>query len=385
MRGLIDATALGSGRGGDETMLRGIVRGLALVAAGDDRFTVLADPGPGSDPAALLDGQPGEAITVAAMARRPGAVHFSTELPWYLARHRRQLDVAFTVTHAPLRSPVPVALMVQDLSFLHLPDLYPPATRRRLTALVGHQAQRAAAVLTVSDFCREDLIASYGLDPARVHTVPNTVSSPPDLPADRVEAAQAELTAAGIGSPFLLYLGNLHPRKNVARAIRAFTAARRVDPALSDHTFVVAGGRWWGTGEEAAAADAEPGTVVFLGRVDDDTRRVLLSSADALIYVSRFEGFGLPPLEAMAVDTPVLAGDAAAVPEVTGGAALLVDPLDDGAIEAGIRRILTDGALRTELVERGRARVSHYDLAATGAAAHAALAAAAVHPSLAIR
>ncbi len=86
MRGLIDATALGSGRGGDETMLRGIVRGLALVAAGDDRFTVLADPSEGTDRSALLDGQPGPAITVAAMARRPGAVHFSTELPWSRSR-----------------------------------------------------------------------------------------------------------------------------------------------------------------------------------------------------------------------------------------------------------------------------------------------------------
>ena len=181
------------------------------------------------------------------------------------------------------------------------------------------------------------------------------------------------LTEHNVDGPFILYLGNLHPRKNVARTIRAFSEARRIDHALRDHQLVIAGARWWGAGEEEAAAAAAPNSVVFLGRVDDDTRQVLLEEADALVYVSRFEGFGLPPLEAMAASTPVLAADAAALPEVTGGAALLVDPYDDRAITEGIRRILTDDALRADLIARGRVRASHYDLETTGAAARAAL------------
>jgi glycosyltransferase involved in cell wall biosynthesis len=115
--------------------------------------------------------------------------------------------------------------------------------------------------------------------------------------------------------------------------------------------------------------------VVFLGRVDDDTRQVLLEDASALLYLSRFEGFGLPPLEAMAVSTPVLAADAAALPEVTAGAALLVDPLDVRAIVEGIRRIVTDEPLRASLVERGQRRVDEYSAARTGTALRAALAA----------
>ena len=143
---------------------------------------------------------------------------------------------------------------------------------------------------------------------------------------------------------------------------------------------MVAGARWWGTGEEAAAAGAPAGSVRFLGRVDDDTRQVLLEEADALVYVSRFEGFGLPPLEAMAVGTPVLAGDAAAIPEVTGGAALLVDPDDDRAIAEGIA---THRGRRRPAARPGRTGPApgsaHYDLASTGTAARAALAAAADH------
>ena len=355
MQALIDATALGSGRGGDETMLRDVIRGLGIVGRDDDRFTVLVDD------ETELSGLDAPPLHIEKMARRPGAVHFGIQLPWSLARRRAEVEVA---------------LMVLDLSFLHLPEVYPRRTRLRLTSLVGHQVHRAACVLTVSEFCRQDLIDSYGLEPGRVHMVPLASESQPPLSPDRRARATASLTEHKIDGPFILYLGNLHPRKNVARTIRAFTEARRIDRALRDHQLVIAGARWWGSGEEQAAAAAPPTSVVFMGRVDDDTRRVLLEEADALVYVSRFEGFGLPPLEAMAASTPVLAANAAALPEVTGGAAMLVDPDDDRAITVGIRRILTDQALRADLVTRGRVRASHYDLETTGAATRAALGAA---------
>ncbi len=228
-------------------------------------------------------------------------------------------------------------------------------------------------MLTVSEFCRRDLIDSYGLDPLRVHVVPNTVETPRPLTADRRDRAFVALSDQGVRSPFLLYLGNLHPRKNVGRALRAFASAQRIDPALADHQFVVAGARWWGSGEQEAAQESPAGRVVFLGRVDDDVRQLLLEEANALVYVSRFEGFGLPPLEAMAASTPVLAGDAGAIPEVTAGAALLADPDDVAAITDGIRRIVTDSTLREEFVARGHDRVAHYDLVSTGMAARAAL------------
>ena len=374
MRALIDATALGCERGGDETMLRGVIRGLALCASDQDQLTVLADPG--VDP--LSGAATRQPFRVEHMPHRPGTRHFGIDLPSYLSRRRDDFDIAFTVTHAPVRSPVRVALMVQDLSFLHLPDVYPRATRQRLRTLVSYQARRAAAVLTVSEFCRRDLVDSYGLDPMRVHVVPNSVEPLAPLSADRRDRAQAVLDEHHVEAPYLLYLGNLHPRKNVARTLQGFAEAQRRDPALADHRFVIAGARWWGSGEQEAANASPAGRVQFLGRVDDDVRQLLLEQADALVYISRFEGFGLPPLEAMAAGTPVLAGDAGAIPEVTGGAALLVDPDDQAAITDGIRRVVTDAPLREELVERGHARVAHYDLVSTGMAARTALGDAAV-------
>ena len=371
MRALIDATALGSGRGGDETMLRGLVRGYARTAAPGDGWQMTVLMGEGGEPGAEELRTAG--LGLDRMAGRAGARHFGWDLPRYLRRHARSFDVAVTVTHAPVPSPVPVAVMVGDLSFVHLPECYPWATRQRLDRLVRHQARRTAAVLTVSEFCRRDLVSTYGLDPARVHVVPNSVEAMAPLALARRDQARAGLARRGVDGPFFLYLGNLHPRKNVARAIRAFGLARRAHPVLGHHRFVVAGARWWGSGEEQAAAELLGERVVLLGRVDEDERQVLLETADALVYPSRFEGFGLPPLEAMAASTPVVAADAAAIPEVVGPAALLVDPLDEGAMGEAMTRVVTDRALRRLLVDRGHDRVARYHPAATGAALRAAL------------
>ncbi|MGZ4695509.1 MAG: glycosyltransferase family 4 protein [Acidimicrobiales bacterium] len=372
MRAVLDATALGSGLGGDETMLRGLLRGLALTAEPGDELRVLAAPGE------ELPAEVGAsaAMSVERLRRLPGPLHFGARLPWRLARHDRDADVVFSVTHAPVRSPIPRALMVQDLSFHHRPDLYPRLTRHRLERLVRRQVHEAAVVMTVSDFCRDDIIATYGLAPDRVHTVPNTVSVPAPLDPTARAAAEAWLAERGLRAPYFLYLGNLHPRKNVATALRAFTRARATDPALADHRFVVAGARWWGEGESAAAEGAPAGSVLLVGRVDDDVRRLLLERAEALVYLSMFEGFGLPPLEAMAAGTPVIASTAAAIPEVTGGAALLRDPLDLRAIASAMSTVVSDEALRRDLVRLGHERVTHYDPIRTGTCARRALRAA---------
>lgn len=364
-----DATAIGSGLGGDETLVRAELRGLAAVLGEEDRVLVLAATG------AVLPTEvtANPAFVVEWVTRRGGPLHFGLILPLWLNRlldrHVRP-DVVVTNTHAPLRSPVPVALTVTDLSFLHVPAAYPRATRARLEVLVRRQVRTAAAVLTISEFCRGDLIDTYGLPPGKVSVVPLTI----DRPQPASTAARLRLAERGVEPPFLLYLGNLHPRKNVPRAIAAFLRLRASTPALREHRFVVAGGRWFGGVAEREAAEGAPeGAVVFLDRVDDDEREVLLREASALVYLSTFEGFGLPPLEAMARDTPVLASTSTAIPEVCGNAAVLVDPLDDDAIEAGMRRVLTRDDVRVRLVEAGRERVAAYDVTATGIALSDAL------------
>ncbi|WP_089155513.1 glycosyltransferase family 4 protein [Micromonospora sp. NBS 11-29] len=359
----IDGSFLGAGRGGDETFLRGLLAGLAGRAGPDDAFTVLAPHG-----ACLpeLAGNPGfAAVPVPA---RPGPWHFAT-LPGRLRRLRP--DLALTVTHAPLWGATPTAVTVGDLSFVHRPRDYPARTAARLRALVPRHVRRAAVVLVPSEFTRDDVVSTYRVPPEVVRVVPNRVAPPLALDADAVATADAWLAARRVVPPYLLYLGNLHPRKNVPLLIRAFRQVQRDTPALSRHRLVIAGGRWWrGDQERVAAAGSD--RVVFLGRVDDAVRARLLGGADALAYVSLFEGFGLPPLEAMAHGTPVLASATTSLPEVCGDAALLVDPADGAAVAGGIARVLTDGSLRARLRRDGPVRAARYHADRVGDAALAA-------------
>jgi glycosyltransferase involved in cell wall biosynthesis len=360
----IDGSFLGAGRGGDETFLRGLLAGLASRAGAEDAFTVLAPDGACPPEVA---GAPGfDAVRV---PPRPGPWHFAT-LPGRLRRLRP--DLAVTITHAPLWGRTPIAVTVGDLSFVHRPRDYPAPTAARLRALVPQHVRRAAVVLVPSEFTRDDLLATYRAPPELVHVVPNRVVPPLVLGAGAAASADGWLASRGVRPPYLLYLGNLHPRKNVPLLIRAFLQVQRDTPALSRHRLVVAGGRWWrGDQEQVAAAGSD--RVVFLGRVSDAVRARLLDGADALAYLSLFEGFGLPTLEAMAYGTPVLASDTTSLPEVCGDAALLVDPADSAAVAAGVARILTDEALRARLRRRGPIQVASYHTDRVGDAALAAL------------
>lgn len=363
MRLAVDATALGSGRGGDETSLRGMLRGLATVAgtSGPHAFHVLV---------------PEDAALPAEVAQHPAFSRHAIPRLGGMARLgggalRRGLagvgyDMMFCQTHAPLRPGAPTILLVADLSFVHQPQHYPFTTRVRLRTLVPQQARRAAMVVTVSEFSRMDLLDTYGLDPARVAVVSNPIEAPRTLTPRMAIMTGERLEARGVVDPYLLYLGNLHPRKNVPRLIEAYLAARTSSEAVAAHRLVIAGNRWWG-GDPRETAAARPGTgVVFLGGVDEDEREWLLHHAAGLAYPSLFEGFGLPPLEAMARGVPVLASDRASIPEVCGDAALLRDTRSVPDLRDGIIRLVEDRQLRERLAVAGPARAAAYSLERTG-------------------
>jgi glycosyltransferase involved in cell wall biosynthesis len=364
----VDGAALGSGRGGDETFVRGWLRGLAAHTGPDDRVDVLVRD------QALLPAVTTDARfhAVTAPGGASGVVHFAVGLPLRLARSPRP-DVVWTPTHAPVWSPAPVVLSVADVSFLRHPEYYRPTTRARLRALVPYQARRAAAVHTVSEFSRLEILEFLRLDGDRVVVVPPAVEAPAAVSPDEATALDREFAGAGLHEPFILSLGNLHPRKNVARLIDAFAQAHR-DGGLAGHQLAIAGRRWWGgRAEEEAARGAPAGSVVFLGSVSEPARCRLLGRARLLAYLSLYEGFGLPPVEAMAAGTPVLAAAAGALPEVLGDAALFVLPTDGDAIAAGLVRLAHDEPLRRRLVTLGQGRARLYSVAETGRRAMALL------------
>jgi len=364
------AAPLGSGRGGDETSMLGMLSGLAAVSPADLRFAVLV-PADTTPPAPIVVH---DAFDVHHIPRAGGLRRLTVEVPRALRRIEPDLVVAFN--HGPVWPSVSLALVVADVSFLRYPYHYPWSTRLRLRALIRRQASRAAQVITVSEFSRAEIVELLGIPPDQVAVVPNAVVIPPLPSTQEVAAGRSWLHDLGISERFVLYLGNLHPRKNLGRLLRAFLRARNSNRSVAATRLVVAGRTWWKgrDGDEMQRlVKGSAGAIAAIGPVTDNQKDILLREAAAVAYPSLYEGFGLPPLEAMARDTPVLASNAASLPEILGDAALMVDPLDVEAISDGIVRILTDGPLRSRLTEVGRLQAARYTRERTGTAAIGAL------------
>jgi glycosyltransferase involved in cell wall biosynthesis len=257
----------------------------------------------------------------------------------------------------------PLVATVHDLAFRHFPNAYPAAGRRYHDRSARVVAGEAARLLVPSAATARDLVELYGVEPARVTVTPLGVEPPAE--PDRAGAGRL-LHDLGVRGPFLLAVGTQEPRKNLPRLLAAFG---EVTDELPDHYLVVVGPVGWGP---ALRPTWESVRVKLAGPVGDATLHALYQAADGLAYPSLYEGFGLPVLEAMAHGVPVLTSDRSSLPEVAGDAALLVDPLDRGAIAKGLVRLLTDSALRRRLAAAGPRRAASFTWPATAAATWAA-------------
>lgn len=275
--------------------------------------------------------------------------------------------VRFDVLFAPNFVPPPtrarrVVLTVHDLAFRILPETAPQATRAWLARL-DRALRRASRVLVPSEATRRDLLEHSPVPEEVVRVVPEGVDRAVFHPASPQEVTAAR-RRFGVDGPYLLYLGGIEPRKNLPTLVRAFARL----PRDLDVRLVVAGS-WvaWnpegvrGLEEALAGLPAEArARVVRTGYVADPDRRALLTGAEAFVFPSRYEGFGLPVLEAMACGTPVVTSNLSALPEVAGEAALLVDPLDEEALAQAVERVLRDRELRERLRAVGLARVERF-------------------------
>jgi glycosyltransferase involved in cell wall biosynthesis len=247
----------------------------------------------------------------------------------------------------------PLVATVHDLAFHRHPDAYPSAGRRYHERAARLVAAEAARILVPSEATARDLTSLYGVERGRITVTPLGVEPPAE--PDRAGARRL-LRDLGVDGPFLLAVGTLEPRKNLPRLLAAFG---ELAGELPSHRLVVAGPVGWGP---ALRPGGDPARVRLAGPVADATLHALYEAADGLAYPSLYEGFGLPVLEAMAHGTPVLTSDRSSLPEVAGDAALLVDPLDVGAIAKG----------RARLAAAGRARAAGFTWRATAAATWAA-------------
>jgi glycosyltransferase involved in cell wall biosynthesis len=244
------------------------------------------------------------------------------------------MDVLHCPTHrAPVRSRVPLVVTLHDIAVLRHPELFNRWTREYSRVVLPRVARAARRVIAASEFTRLELLSTLGLPEEKVRVIPHAVGPP--FVAD----------GAAADGDYVLTVGTLEPRKNLERLVDGFRRS-----GLNGSRLLVAGMRGWG-GVEVAGERVEQ-----LGFVPDDELARLYRGARCLAYLSAYEGFGLPLLEAMACGAPVVAAAAGSAPEVTGGAAVLVDPDDPDAIAAGLAEAVERrDELRARGLERARA------------------------------
>ena len=272
-------------------------------------------------------------------------------------RKRIGADVVhFPANVGPLLATDGAVLTVHDLSFLHGPQWYRRNRSAYYRYAVGRSASLAARVIVDSQATAADVTEVLGVPEDRIDVVLLGVGD--ELrPASEVQQAGVR-ERYGLPERFMLFVGTLEPRKNLVRVVDAFTRIA----GECEYDLVLAGRDGWKVAPIRVAAAASPHArrIHFPGYVADDDLPAVLSAAHAVVWPSLYEGFGLPPLEAMACGTPVVTSNTSSLPEVVGDAALQVDPQDVDALADAMRALVTDAALRNDLVEKGGHRAAQF-------------------------
>lgn len=292
-------------------------------------------------------------VVVSPPARHPVLWYswFELSLPRVLRKYGA--DVFFSPDgYCSLRSKVPTVMVTHDIAHVHYPLQVPPLVRRYYNRYVPRYLHRAEQVITVSEFVREDIKRYYGLPDRKFRVGCNGVR--PEFRPLKGEERLATRQEFADGHPYFFFLGAVHPRKNLPGLIRAYTIFRQWTGSAVK---LLVGGRLaWQTREvrEAHRASHFRDDIHFLGYVPDEDLPRLLGASLGLVYVSLSEGFGVPLLEAMHAEVPIITSRTSSLPEVAGKAALLVDPHDPADIAEAMRNLYENPGTAARLVVRGR-------------------------------
>jgi glycosyltransferase involved in cell wall biosynthesis len=267
-----------------------------------------------------------------------------------------------TIYVTPILKGIPIIMIAYDLIPFRFPAFYggdQPLLQRRLNRSV----ERAAAIIAISDCTKRDFVQLLGADPERIHVIYPGVD--PRFGPEPDEGHWLRVRSQyGLDRPYVLYVGSLGPHKNVIRLVRAFRQLKRRHGI--PHQLVLCGKALWGPDVIAEARDLiEAKDCLVLDFIAGEDLPSLYRGADAFAFLSLYEGFGLPPLEAMACGVPMVVSDAGSLPEVVGEAALRVSPTDDDAIEAALYRLLSEPQWRQALRERGLKQAAGFNWAQT--------------------
>ena len=353
MRIGIDAHAAEQGPSGNGSYIRGLLP--ALVRLPEDVEYVLYALDPGHAFYTEFHAHP--RVTVRRLWPRPALLRIPLSLA--AASWRDRLDALHVQYVGPPYHRGSLVVTVHDLAFLRIPRAFPRLQSLRFRLQVRANVRRAAVVVTGSEHSKRDIVSAYGVAENRTQVIP-LASDPRLAPVRDPAVIEAVKRKFGIAHRYVLSVGRLNARKNLIGLLRAFEQVR---PGLAEPAqLVIAGPRDFQADalDRAIASSACANDVLRVGAVSGEDLPVLLSGATAFAYPSLFEGFGLPPLEAMACGVPVICSNTTSLPEVVGDAALTFDPFRADDIAAALGRVLTDPALRADLIARGQARAARF-------------------------
>jgi len=327
MRLALDVREMAGGVSGDRTYWLGLLRELRepelLLCCGEGEETGLGDLDPAKFAIHRLPFQPGWLWTPVAWPR------------WLKAQ---AVDLAHAQYIIPPFSPCPTVVTIHDVSFLTHPEWFPTKPRLLMKTLIPMSARRANKVICGSEHAAAEIALHCKIPRQKIEVIPYAADPRfVPLPADQAKTRVAE--RYGLANPYILALGLLQPRKNLTRLIDAFAA---LAPSYDGLELAMVGRSGWQAEKvrERVEAMGLGGRVRLVGAAEDEDLPHLYSACEMLVYPSLYEGFGLPPLEAMACGAAVIAGNTSSLPEVVGDGGLLVDPHSTEAIGEAIREVL---------------------------------------------
>jgi len=276
---------------------------------------------------------------------------FEASLPLHFLRTKPEIFLSID-GFLSLTTNVKSVGVMHDLNFEHFPEDIPFLVRKYYKTMFPRFAQKASRIATVSEYSKSDIIDKYNVDASKIDIIFNGAGSifKPIQVADQ----QQTRIKFSKGCEFFFFVGTLHPRKNLVNLFKAFDLFKKSD--TKSIKLVLAGARMWWTDEIRLAYEGMEhlDDVIFTGRVSDQDLAALMASALALTYVSYFEGFGIPILEAFQCDTPVITSNITSMPEVAGNAAILIDPFSITSIADAMQKIASDSDFRQKLIVAGR-------------------------------
>jgi glycosyltransferase involved in cell wall biosynthesis len=297
-------------------------------------------------------------VVISPPARHPFLFIYWFEVGIKKALKKYKIDLFFSPDgYLSLGSDVPQVGVIHDINFEHFPKDLPFSARAYLRHYFPRFARKAKHIITVSGYSKEDIAKTYGIDPDKITAIWNGASDVfKPLGDSEKEAVRANYTS---GKPYFLFVGAIHPRKNVKRLIEAFAEFNRENNNEID-LLIVGESLWKNFSEEFQLNGTVKDSIHFTGHLSLNDLAKVMASAEVFTYVSYFEGFGIPLVEAMKCGTPILSGDKTSLPEVAGEAAVYCDPFNVPDIAEKMTLLGNNEDLKSSLREKGLERSKQF-------------------------